>query len=109
MKAVRSQLSGASCPFLTSRGLQPLLFDAVPDLGFWVALGEVAGDDGCVPLIYFNHMLHIELKVLKVCEEKGRFRLDLDGDCQCGIHPWWVPVGSHNKRLQNSLQAIREC
>lgn len=63
MKAIGSQGSGAwswsSCPFLTSRGLQPLLFDAVPDLGFWVALWQVAGNDSCVPLVHFNHMLHI--------------------------------------------------
>ena len=51
-------LQAPAC-LLTPGGLQPLLFDTVPDLGFWVALGKVAGDDRCVPLIDFNHMLHI--------------------------------------------------
>lgn len=44
---------------LTSGRLQPLLFDAVSDLGFGVALRKVAGDDCRVPLIYFNHVLHV--------------------------------------------------
>lgn len=47
-----------SC-LLTSGCLQPLLFDTVSDLGFWVALRKVAGNDRRVPLIYFNHMLHV--------------------------------------------------
>lgn len=44
---------------LTSGGLQPLVFDAVSDLGFWVALRKVTGDDRRVPLIHFNHVLHV--------------------------------------------------
>lgn len=55
---------------LTSRGLQPLLFDAIPDLGFRVALGKVAGDDSRVALIHFDHVLHIQLEVLEVCGER---------------------------------------
>lgn len=44
---------------LTSGGLQPLVFDAVSDLGFGVALRKVTGDDRRVPLIHFNHVLHV--------------------------------------------------
>ena len=44
---------------LTSGCLQPLLFDTVSDLGFWVALRKVASNDGRVPLVHFNLVLHV--------------------------------------------------
>lgn len=44
---------------LTSGGLQPLLFDTVSDLGLWVALRKVAGNDCSVPFIDFDHVLHV--------------------------------------------------
>lgn len=55
---------------LTSGGLQPFLFHTVTDLGFRVALRKVTGDDGRVPLVYFNHMLYIQLEVLEICRER---------------------------------------
>ena len=64
---------------LTPRCLQPLLLDTVSDLSFRVALRKVAGNDCCVPLIYFNHMLHIQLEILEICGEKKRCQLGTDG------------------------------
>lgn len=81
--------SGLLLAQLTSGRLQPLLLYTVSDLGFWVALRKVAGNDRRVPLIYFNHVLHVQLEVLEVCGEKGRCQLGLHGrDRQSTILGW---------------------
>lgn len=90
---------------LTSRCLQPLLIDTVSDLGFWVALRKVAGNDCCVPLIYFDHVLHVQLEVLEICGQKERCQWGLDGgQKQSDISVWLMPWGLQSQ--ENSCRSL---
>lgn len=55
--------------------LQPLLLDAVADLGLGLALGEVALDDGRVALVHLDLLMVVGLEIPQLCQGRdGRFR-----------------------------------